>query len=84
MSAAFFQSKIDEVKDNHKDCFLTTDELIDNLEKVVMRLTRSKDKSIAGEKEIIPELREKKDYLEICVQDKFLMSQRIDRLSDCH
>ena len=48
MSAAdFYQSKIDELKDNHRDRFLTTDELVDNLEKMVMRLARFKNKSIA-------------------------------------
>ena len=51
MSAAdFYQSKIDELEDDYRDRLLTTDELIDNLEKMVMRLARSKDKSIAGKK----------------------------------
>ena len=48
MSAAdFYQSKIDELEDKHRDRFLTTDKLVDNLEKMVMRLARFKNKSIA-------------------------------------
>ena len=81
-AADFYQSKIDELEDDHRDHFLTTDELIDILEKMVMRLARSNDKSIAGGEELISELREKNDELEIYVKDKFLMSQRIDQLSE--
>ena len=46
--AIFYQSKIEEFEENHRDRFLTTDELQDNLKKMVMRLARSKDKSIGG------------------------------------
>ena len=39
--ANFYQSKIDEFEENHRDRFLRTDELLDNLKKMVMRLARS-------------------------------------------
>ena len=73
MSAAdFHQSKIDELEDNQRDRFLTTDELIDNLEKKVMRLARSKYELILRNNDIFSELQEKDDQLEICAKDKLL------------
>ena len=73
MSAAdFYQSKIDELEDNQRDRFLTTDELIDNLEKKVMRLARSKYELILRNNDIFSELQEKDDQLEICAKDKLL------------
>ena len=72
--ADFYQSIIDELEDDYRYHALDTNEFIEILMKYVQSLARSKDESASRENEIISEKQEKKDELEICVKDKFLMS----------
>ena len=79
MSAViYYTDKITQLEDEYTDRVVTHEEVIDRLEKIVMRLACSKDKSLKQMKEISFILETKNNELKVCANEKLLMSQKID------